>query len=81
MIPRDEKIQWYPRRDAPVTDKEKHEWCSRRTGFHAVFLTPSEYNAAERRGICMSYYVIQKLIPAPAKKPVLGSVFVWGDVR
>jgi hypothetical protein len=48
-----------------MTDEEKHEFCLRTTGFHAVFLPPSIYDQAERSGICMKYYVRQQPIPKP----------------
>jgi hypothetical protein len=49
--------------DNPVTDEEKHAYCQRRWSTTAVFLTPSQYAAAERAGADMRPYVINKPMP------------------
>jgi hypothetical protein len=46
-----------------MTDDEKHEFCRERTGFGAVFLPPTIYEAAERAGYDMRFYVMQKSMP------------------
>lgn len=47
-----------------VTDDEKHEWCRKRGYPSAVFLPPSLFDAAEKSGYDMRWYVKQQKIPA-----------------
>jgi hypothetical protein len=49
--------------DDPKTDREKHEFCRRRTGVCATFLSPSLYAKAESLGYDMRNFVINKSIP------------------
>lgn len=53
-----------------MTDSEKHE-RARKMGYpHAVFLPQSLYELAERSGINMDFYVIQKPIALPQHQRV-----------
>lgn len=49
--------------DDPKTDREKHDFCLRRTGMHATFLSPSLYAKAESLRQDMRWYVITKPLP------------------
>jgi len=46
-----------------VTDAQKHEWSKQRNGIGAIILPPSLYDAAERAGVDMRYFVKAKPIP------------------
>jgi hypothetical protein len=50
-----------------TTDDEKHAFCRQRGYPSAVFVPSSLYDAAEKQGIDMRYYVKQRPIPAGAK--------------
>jgi hypothetical protein len=45
-----------------MTDDEKHEWCRQRGGHYAIILPPALYEAAERCGFDMRWYVRSELI-------------------
>jgi hypothetical protein len=57
----DKKKVWSD--DHPVTDEEKHAFCIRRWGFCATFITAALYEQAEREGIDMRRFVIQRPMP------------------
>lgn len=67
--------------DSPVTDEQKHAWCFKRTGFYAVFLSPSMYAALERKGIDMRHYVINKMMPPGTLEAELGSLMTLEQLR
>lgn len=46
-----------------MTDAEKHEWCRKRGYPSAVFLPPSLFDAAEKEGHDMRWFVKQRPIP------------------
>jgi hypothetical protein len=49
---------------ATMTDREKHDYCFKRSGRAATFLPPSLYEEAERQGYDMRWYVKQQLTPS-----------------
>lgn len=46
-----------------MSDEEKHALALKRTGVQAVFLPPALYDAAQRAGYDMSWFVKQQPIP------------------
>lgn len=48
--------------DAPITDAEKHAFCQRRFGHDAFFCSANLYAAAEKAGVDMRMWVVNKPI-------------------
>lgn len=40
-----------------MTDSEKHEWCKQKTGFCACIVPAALYDAFEKSGADMSWFV------------------------
>lgn len=47
----------------PVTDKEKHAWCRKRTGSCATILPPVLYDRMENENHDMRWFVKSKPVP------------------